>query len=121
MSIDAWGSAWSEERKRAAVAGAADAHRLKGTEGGVKAMLDDVGVRYIYRTLGPFRVHLRITDASSLTVPVGALGGLIDDFKRASVHFDMESPGLLDDTPIGVGAAVAPLVCARLSLTVDVP
>ena len=121
LSVDDWNPDWDLATRRAAVRGAIDAHRRKGTPAGVKGVLERMGAVYDYEenTNGPFTASVTIHNQGTLQISDAlSVRQLIDAHKRASVHIDLTlQSSLFGDLPVAAGLGVA--VMAEFS--VDAP
>lgn len=108
MATDAWLPGATESERRAAVAGAIDAHRRKGTERGVRDALTTRGAVYTY-TEGPnpFVASVTVHNTGELLTSREELDALVARVKRASVHitYTYRHSARLD-VPVAIGARI---------------
>ena len=122
LSLDSWVSGDLEARRRSAAAGAVEAHRAKGTEAGVRRVLDDMGIAHTYeeRPAGvPYTARVRLHDHGGGTVTDADIIERLHQTRRAAVVMDaVREHATPHPLPVVVTAtvtatAVAPLVTLR--------
>ena len=124
VSVDLWDADWSAELQRAAIAGAREQHRLKGTPAGLKRALDHIGAAYeiIERPGGArFRVSVRVLNLDSIALSsLARLTATINRMKRASVHVAIEAEaGASLDISFAMGAGAAAYVAMPARLVIN--
>lgn len=125
MSVDVWDPAWPEATKRAVIAAAPQAHRLKGTRKAVRLVLEALGLNPTItewwedapvRRRGTFRVSLPITGGGL------ELNNALFDSARSAVRGAKPKSRVFtldvarDDT-IALGMAIA----AMGRVTIEIP
>lgn len=117
MSSDDWVPGESEAARRTRTAGAARAHRTKGTQDGIGRMLSGLGAIYDYRETAPFEAEITIHNTDSLLVSYPRLVARVESVKRASVALSwVASAGTCQAVAVGAGVGADVSVVALLSL-----
>lgn len=116
-SVDEWDPQTDDATKRDQIRASIDAHRAKGTEAGVRGVLDRVGASYDYveRPDGdPFTARIVIENTNELRL--SAITGILDligSYQRGTVDIEAElRQGISTDLALagGVGGVVVATV-----------
>ena len=118
-SVDGWSPAWTVAEKRAAIKGAVEAHSRKGTEAGVRGVLERIGAEYTYAERinnKPFTARVVVLNSNALRKSDAlSLESLVNAHKRGTVHMTIESQASLAGG-IFVASGLGAVVLGRLDL-----
>ena len=119
LGVRRWDAAWTEDVKRAVIAGAVPLRRIEGTRGAIAAHLDAIGAVYsIVERPGQawFRAQILIYNSAEVgAAATAALQAQIDDVTRLSVEWGVSLRVAADVTvPVAAGADVVTVVDVRV-------
>ena len=107
LSVDFWPVSGGIGQQRVLVGGFADHHAHKGTEQGIRDVLDAAGAMYRYTETGPWTANLSILNRDSLLTSYEQLVDAVGRAKRASVHLGwFVDAGTCGAVALGVASAV---------------
>ena len=124
LGVRRWDPTWPEATRRAVLAAAIAAHRVRGTLGAVRTALDDIGALYDLEERPGGAAHTMAVSVLNSNVLLGttdtdAIKRYIDDAKRFSTHYTLSVASALDRADIFVAAAAAGVQIADIALTID--